>query len=188
MDNTKEYGRNGLQYHPVGCNPLPPHTCWEMHENKRRDVSDDAKWTPFKSWKHSDPKPIQGISHVTVTRHLRLLRRRIEGLMGKLARRCDSRNADLARRESVALWIKRQEQTMVGNASAVVCWLGWTHDPRKSGVLQNKVRKNQQEKLVEKNNQNILADHCAPDLSIPHTKIPVQMRMTCLTRNFLPTL
>ena len=41
----------------------------------------------FKSWKHSDPKPIPGISYVTVTRHLRMLRRRIEGLMGKSARR-----------------------------------------------------------------------------------------------------
>ena len=37
----------------------------------------------FKSRKHSDPKPIQGISYDTFTRHLRTLRRRIEGLMGK---------------------------------------------------------------------------------------------------------
>ena len=35
----------------------------------------------FKSWKHNDPKPIQGISYATATRHLRMLRRRIEGLM-----------------------------------------------------------------------------------------------------------
>ena len=43
----------------------------------------------FKSWKHSDPKPVQGISYDTATRHLRMLRRRIEGLMGKSARRKD---------------------------------------------------------------------------------------------------
>ena len=39
-----------------------------------------------KSWKHNDPKPIQGISYATVKRHLRMIRRRIEGLMGKSSR------------------------------------------------------------------------------------------------------
>jgi hypothetical protein len=43
----------------------------------------------FISWKHSDPKLIQGISYATVTRHLRILRRRIEGFMGKSVRRKD---------------------------------------------------------------------------------------------------
>ncbi len=43
----------------------------------------------FISWKHIDPKLIQGIFYDTVTRHLRILRRRIEELVVKSARRKD---------------------------------------------------------------------------------------------------
>jgi hypothetical protein len=40
----------------------------------------------LKSKKKGDPPPGQGISYVTDTRHLRILRRRLEEVMGKSAR------------------------------------------------------------------------------------------------------
>ena len=58
----------------------------------------------FKSWKHIDPKPIQGISYTTTTRHLRTLRRRIEGLMGKSVRRKDPPWRDVSRHHWDLLW------------------------------------------------------------------------------------
>jgi hypothetical protein len=58
----------------------------------------------LKSWKHGDPKPIQGISYATATRHLRMLRRRIEGLLGKSARRKEPPWQDLSRNQWDLLW------------------------------------------------------------------------------------
>ena len=58
----------------------------------------------FKSWKHNDPKPIQGISYATVTRHLRKLRRQLEGLMGKSAREEDPSWEDLPKHQWELLW------------------------------------------------------------------------------------
>jgi hypothetical protein len=42
------------------------------------------------SWKHGDPPQGQGISLATATRHLRILRRRIEEIMGTSARHQDT--------------------------------------------------------------------------------------------------
>ena len=43
----------------------------------------------LKAWRHDDPKPLQGISYTTATRHLRILRKRLEKIMGKSVRRGD---------------------------------------------------------------------------------------------------
>jgi hypothetical protein len=40
----------------------------------------------LRTWRHDDPKPLRGISFATATRHLRILRKRLEKLMGKSAR------------------------------------------------------------------------------------------------------
>ncbi len=40
----------------------------------------------LKTWRHNDPKPLRGISFTTVTRHLWILRRRLEKSMGKCDR------------------------------------------------------------------------------------------------------
>ena len=41
----------------------------------------------FKTWRQDDPKPLQGISLAMATRHLRILRKRLEKLMGKSAQK-----------------------------------------------------------------------------------------------------
>jgi len=38
----------------------------------------------FKTWRQDDPKPLQGISYAMATRHLRILRKRLEKLTGSL--------------------------------------------------------------------------------------------------------
>ena len=58
----------------------------------------------LKSWNHSDPKPSQGISYAKATRHLRMLRRRIEELMGKSAERKEPPWQDLSRNQWDLLW------------------------------------------------------------------------------------
>ena len=40
----------------------------------------------LRTWRHDDPKPLRGMSFATATRHLRILRKRLEKLMGKAAR------------------------------------------------------------------------------------------------------
>ena len=58
----------------------------------------------FKSWKYIDPKPVQGMSYATVTRHLRILRRKIEGLMGKSFRRKEPPWWEVSRYHWDLLW------------------------------------------------------------------------------------
>jgi len=68
-----------------------------LHEAEARSWDDtvDNVWhrtamcdhlLEFKSWRNDDPKPERGISFATVTRHLRILRQRLEKLMGKSER------------------------------------------------------------------------------------------------------
>ena len=49
----------------------------------------------FKTWRRDDPKPLRGISYATATRHLRILRKHLEKLMGKAAWKGDPPWSDL---------------------------------------------------------------------------------------------
>jgi hypothetical protein len=51
----------------------------------------------FKTWRQDDPKPLQDISYATVTRQLRILRKRLENLMGKSAQTTGPPWPDLSR-------------------------------------------------------------------------------------------
>ena len=51
-----------------------------------------------------DPKPLQGISYATATRHLRVLRKRLEKLMGRSAQSAGPPWSDLQRRQWQLLW------------------------------------------------------------------------------------
>ena len=53
----------------------------------------------LKSWRQDDPKPLQGISYATATRHLRVLRKRLEKLMGRSAQNAGPPWVDLQRRQ-----------------------------------------------------------------------------------------
>jgi hypothetical protein len=63
----------------------------DVEANRSRDETIDNVWQrmaicdhllEFKSWRHDDPKPLRGISFATATRHLRILRKHLEKLMG----------------------------------------------------------------------------------------------------------
>jgi hypothetical protein len=58
------------------------------------------------SWKHGDPPQGQGISFATATRHLRILRRRIEEIMGTSARHQDTHQIwrDFSKEQWELLW------------------------------------------------------------------------------------
>ncbi len=43
----------------------------------------------FKTWRQDDPKPLRDISFAMVTRHLRILRKRLEKIMGKSTQKED---------------------------------------------------------------------------------------------------
>ena len=58
----------------------------------------------FKTWRRDDPKPLQGISYATATRHLRGLRKRLEKLMGRSAQNAGPPWPDLQRRQWQLLW------------------------------------------------------------------------------------
>ena len=58
----------------------------------------------FKTWRRDDPKPLQGISYAMATRHLRILRTRLEKLMGKSARYTSPPWPDLSQRQWELLW------------------------------------------------------------------------------------
>ena len=58
----------------------------------------------FKTWRQDDPKPLQGISYATATRHLRILRKRLEKLMGRSAQNAAPPWSDLPRRQWELLW------------------------------------------------------------------------------------
>jgi hypothetical protein len=82
-----------------------------MHEDRGCDASIDNVWLDnvhswdetidnvwlrmamcdhlfeFTTWRQDDPKPLQGISFGMATRHLRILRKRLEKLMGKSAQK-----------------------------------------------------------------------------------------------------
>ena len=58
----------------------------------------------FKTWRQDDPKPLQGISFAMATRHLRILRKRLEKLMGKSAQKEGPPWPDLPRRQWELLW------------------------------------------------------------------------------------
>ncbi len=53
----------------------------------------------FKTWRHDDPKPLRGISYATVTRPLRILRKRLEKLMGKSVWKVDPPWSDLPKQQ-----------------------------------------------------------------------------------------
>ena len=58
----------------------------------------------FKSWKYNDPKPILGTSYSTATRHLRILKRDLETILGRSARREDPPWEDLPKHQWELLW------------------------------------------------------------------------------------
>ena len=60
----------------------------------------------IESWKHGDPPQGQGISFATVTRHLRILRRRIEEIMDTSVRHQDSHQIwmDISKEQWELLW------------------------------------------------------------------------------------
>ena len=58
----------------------------------------------FKTWRHDDPKPLRGISYATATRPLRILRKRLEKLMGKSAWKGDPPWSDLPKQQWELLW------------------------------------------------------------------------------------
>jgi hypothetical protein len=58
----------------------------------------------FKTWRHVDPKPLRGISIATTTRHQRILRKRLEMLMGRSWRWDDPPCQDLPKRQWKLLW------------------------------------------------------------------------------------
>jgi hypothetical protein len=58
----------------------------------------------FKTWRQDDPKPLRGISLAMATRHLRILRKRLEKLMGKSAQKAGPPWPDLPRRQWELLW------------------------------------------------------------------------------------
>ena len=53
----------------------------------------------FKTWRQDDPKPLRGISYATATRHLRILRKRLEKLMGRSAQNAGPPWSDLSRHQ-----------------------------------------------------------------------------------------
>ncbi len=58
----------------------------------------------FKTWRQDDPKPLQDISYATDTRHLLILRKRLEKLMGRSAQNEGPPWSDLSRRQWELLW------------------------------------------------------------------------------------
>ena len=58
----------------------------------------------FKTWRQDDPKPLQGISYATATRHLLILRKRLEKLMGRSAQNAGPPWSDLSRHQWALLW------------------------------------------------------------------------------------
>ncbi len=58
----------------------------------------------LKSRKEGDPPPSQGISYATATRHLRILRRRLEEVMGKSASLMDPPWSDISKEQWDLLW------------------------------------------------------------------------------------
>jgi hypothetical protein len=58
----------------------------------------------FKTWRQDDPKPLRDISLAMATRHLHILRKRLEKLMGKSAQKTDPPWPDLPRRQWELLW------------------------------------------------------------------------------------
>ncbi len=55
----------------------------------------------FKTWRQDDPKSLQGISYVTVTRHLCILRKHLEKLMGRSVQNAGPPWSDISRRDMV---------------------------------------------------------------------------------------
>jgi hypothetical protein len=62
-------------------------SCDETVDNVWHRIAMCDHLLEFKTWRHDDPKPLRGISYATVTRHLRILRKRLEKLMGKCVER-----------------------------------------------------------------------------------------------------
>jgi hypothetical protein len=58
----------------------------------------------FKTWRQDDPKPLRDISLAMATRHLHILRKRLEKLMGKSAQNACPPWPDLPRRQWELLW------------------------------------------------------------------------------------
>jgi hypothetical protein len=58
----------------------------------------------FKTWRQDDPKPLEGISYATDTRHLHVLRKRLEKIMGRSAQHAGTPWSDLQRHQWQLLW------------------------------------------------------------------------------------
>ena len=58
----------------------------------------------LKSWKAGDPHPDPGLSYASATRHLKILRRRLEEIMGKTARFIDPPWSDISKEQWDLLW------------------------------------------------------------------------------------
>jgi hypothetical protein len=80
MDYTQKHDRYGIHYDVVVLSHTL-HVCTCKEEMTR------------------DPKPLRGISFATVTRHLRILRKRLEKLMGKSGRLGDPPWPDLPKQQ-----------------------------------------------------------------------------------------
>jgi hypothetical protein len=58
----------------------------------------------FKTWRQDDPKSLKGISYATATRALRMLRKRLEKLMGRSTQKAGPPWSDLSRHQWELLW------------------------------------------------------------------------------------
>ncbi len=58
----------------------------------------------FKTWRQDDPKPLTDTSYATATRHLRILRKRLEKIMGRSAQNTGPPWSDLQRHQWHLLW------------------------------------------------------------------------------------
>jgi hypothetical protein len=90
----------------------------------------------IKSWKHRDPPPVQGISFATATRHLRILSRRIEEILGTTARYQDPHQnwKDISREQWELLW---SGKTALRKFDAVL-WTGVEPQGSRNGSRRNR--------------------------------------------------
>ena len=111
-------------------------------EARSRDETTDNVWhrmticdhvLELKTWRHDDPKPLRGISYATATRHLRILRKRLEKIMGKSARRGDPPWTDLPKQHCELLWLGEAMWKKYGalmlDSSTLLMWDSSTSRP-----------------------------------------------------------
>jgi hypothetical protein len=89
----------------------------------------------FKTWRQDDPKPLWGISYPTTTRHLRILRKRLEKLMGRSTQKVGPPWSDLPRHQwellcqGETLWKKYGEHIWDTGHKTVALFRGASKTP-----------------------------------------------------------